>query len=376
MKLFTRFLLAFAGLGLVSGVALTTVARPNQISGNPVEIFQKNQYVLSEIISYALAPPKVGDRVIFSVGAYSEYIGIITDAKTVNGQDQYIIYSGPNKPWGVQRNAIRSKVYYPLVSASAVKEVLTDKKSYPDTTLSELTPTVIPTVSPISPAIRTTTTATPRPTFAAYIDGVAFVDENYNGIRESYEPGLKGEGINIYSMSGSVTLETHTVTNDDGYYKATVSHPAQFQPQLADLNLQYQYPVNAVITINASGEIKRRDFAMVPLGKQNPEVVGSGVIQGITFQDSNHNGVQDGGETGIHFYKINLYNESTNTQIATTTSGDDGSFTFLNLSLTSYRLEAYNPTGQYTITKSTATVGLSSNHTIDNSARLGVIKNY
>jgi len=384
MNLFARSLLALAGFGLVSGLALTTVAKPNQVTGTPVEIFHKDQYVLSEIVSYAVAAPKSGDRVIFFAGS-SEFIGIITDEKTVSGESLYVIYSGPNKPWNVQRSAIHAKVYYPFVSTEAVEKILTDKNNYPGTSFSALTPSptsgTVPTPTPTrsaaaTPTMKPANTPTPIPSFTAYIDGVAFVDENYNGVRESYEKGLMGKDINIYMMEPSVRLETRVITNDDGYYKATVHRAAQYQPQLGDLNMPYQYPVNALITISASGETKRRNFAMVPLGLHNPEVGGGGTIQGITFQDSNGNGVQDGAEAGIHFFKINLYNTSTNAQVATTTSGDDGSFTFSNLSLISYRIEAYNPTGQYTITKSTASVELSSSHTIDNSARIGVIKNY
>jgi len=236
--------------------------------------------------------------------------------------------------------------------------------------------TLPPTETPL-PTETPTPTLSPTPTpipFEAYIDGVLYVDNNYNDIRESYEKGLMGQDIIIWDIdSGSHTIRV--TTNDDGYYKAIIQYPGRYQPQTGDLNLKYQYPVTVVLEMTTSGETKRRDFAMIPLGKRNQEIVNEGVINGFVFEDKNQNGIKDGGEGGIHFYKINLSNASTNTSVGSISSEENGNFTFKNLPLGLYRIEAYNPTGDYTITKSEATVELNSGHTIDSSARLGVKRN-
>lgn len=367
------------GIIVLIGAALFSFLGIHQVVGNPVAPFTDKQYVLSENLTYRFQDPAIGDAVIFNGSGISSFIGIITSKDEQNGSAVYTIQSTSGKPWTVDRKDVSDKIWYPPVSDS---EITAPAAPTPVPTRSP-TPTPLPVLTP-TPTADTKPAATPKPTaavtgFKAYIDGVAYVDGNWNGTRDSFEEGLRGRDINIYDMSNSsnVTLAATAITNDDGYYKATVTHTGRYQPQLGDLNLNYQYPVIRTVLISKQGEIQRLDFGMVPRGLQNPETSsGQGTIQGVTFNDANRNGVQDGGESGIYFFKINLYRTSDNSQVATTVSGDDGSFTFSGLALTSYRIDAYNHSGQYTITKSSADVTLSATHTLDNTARLGMVKNY
>ena len=281
-----------------------------------------------------------------------------------------VLYASISLLTKIQKRLLSSRKTTSIASQSA--ELATLSTSSGQAPSATMTPTESPAPTE-TPVPTFTPTPTPIP-FEAYIDGVLYVDNNYNGVRETYEKGLMGQDIIIWDIdSGSHTIRVKT--NDDGYYKATIQYSGRYQPQTGDLNLQYQYPVNVILEMTTSGETKRRDFAMVPLGKRNQEIVNEGVINGFVFEDKNRNGMQDRNEGGIHFYKINLSSASTNTAVGSTASEDNGNFTFTNLPLGLYRIEAYNPTGEYIITKGEATVELNSGHTIDGSARLGVVKN-
>ena len=57
-----------------------------------------------------------------------------------------------------------------------------------------------------------------------------------------------------------------------------------------------------------------------------------GAIGDTVFEDTNGNGIQDNSETGISQVTVNLYDATdTNTVVATTTTGSDGSYVFNNL---------------------------------------------
>ncbi len=216
-----------------------------------------------------------------------------------------------------------------------------------------------------------------QPPFTATINGRVYVDQNNNSVKDAYESGLTGKDVTAYEINSSGAFKTTTaITNDDGYFTLKLAKLGTYQIQLGDLNLAYQYPPHPRATITKSNETKSADIRLIPLSVQHPEPgPNTGIIQGITFNDTNNNGTKDDGESGTDFFKLNLYN-SANTQVASTTSDSNGSFTYSNLPLDTYRIEAYNPSDQYTITKGTATVTLTADHTLDNTATLGVIKNF
>lgn len=222
--------------------------------------------------------------------------------------------------------------------------------------------------------------ATPTPSFSATIDGYLYFDENNNNNRESYEKGAMGKTIIAWEKTVTgVQFSASNITNDDGYFKIMVKKTGTYLVNLSssETSINYIDPANRQVIINKNLETQRVNIAWVPRGKSNQEQgPNEGVIQGITFSDDNRNGVKDNGENGIYFFKINLYKLSDNSFVSTTVSDNNGSFTFTNLTLTSYKIEAYNPSGQYTITKSSTIAALTQDHKLDNTAQLGVIKNY
>lgn len=239
-------------------------------------------------------------------------------------------------------------------------------------------PTIIPE-STISPKLLLSS-VTPTPSFSATIDGYLYFDENNNNNRESYEKGAMGKTIIAWEKTaGGVQFGASDITNDDGYFKIIVKKGGTYLVNLSssETSINYIDPANRQVAINKNLETQRVNIAWVPRGKNNQEQgPNEGIIQGITFSDDNHNGVKDGGENGIYFFKINLYKLSDNSFISTTVSDNNGSFTFTSLPLTGYKIEADNTGGQYTITKSSATVTLTQDHKLDNTVQLGVIRNY
>lgn len=244
------------------------------------------------------------------------------------------------------------------------------------------TPIIIVTIipEPTISQILSKPSVTSTPGFSATIDGYLYFDENNNNNRESYEKGAMGKTIIAWEKTSTgVQFAASNITNDDGYFKITVKKIGSYLVNLSssETSINYIDPTNRQVIVSKNLEMQRVNIAWVPRGKSNQEQgPNEGIIQGITFSDVNRNGVKDNGENGIYFFKINLYKLSDNSFVSTTVSDDNGSFTFTNLPVTNYKVEADNPSGQYTITKSSATANLTQDHKLDSAAQLGVIKNY
>src|SRR5207247_2575479 len=77
----------------------------------------------------------------------------------------------------------------------------------------------------------------------------------------------------------------------------------------------------------------------------------AGFFQGATigdlvFSDSNANGIQDAGESGIDGVTVKLLDSSNNT-LATTTTANGGVYSFTSLTPGSYSVEFVKPSGYF-----------------------------
>ena len=179
-------------------------------------------------------------------------------------------------------------------------------------------------------------------------------DANQNGIQNSGEVGINGVQLSL--MNGSTVVQTTTTgvgpANQLGYYQftgvcagtytvqVTGGVPANFTPTLTgqgtpstDSNPQ---PATVILATNSSSD-QTIDFGYYSTC--------SGSIGDFVWSDLNHNGIQDAGELGIAWVPVTLYDALGITQLATTTTGSLGNYSFGGLCAGTYTVVVAPPAG-------------------------------
>lgn len=198
-------------------------------------------------------------------------------------------------------------------------------------------------------------------------------DDDSDGIQDACEMGLTGINITLFDENGN-TLQT-TSTNANGYYSFTDLNPNTQYYIVAGTGGQFntttfQLNGNLFLTLNdigdgtnpdktdsdaqiagnqANGAFVNLPFVSVLTGEygfvsnsedfgfspdnQNP-IAGIG---GFVWQDSDEDGIQDGGEGGIEGVTVTL-NDNNDQPISSTTSDAFGNYFFPNISVGNYSL--------------------------------------
>jgi uncharacterized repeat protein (TIGR01451 family) len=181
------------------------------------------------------------------------------------------------------------------------------------------------------------------------ISGIVFDDADGDGIRDAGEPGLGGVTVSITSdgpdgipNTGDEVDET-VVTNPDGSYTVTSLPPG-------DYSVEATTPDGTEATTSNPEEIE--------LGANESESVQTGFapitgsIDGIVFNDLDGDGVKDAGEGGLAGVTLNLFGPGPDLifgtpddePIATTVSAANGTYSFEDVPVGSYRLDVVEST--------------------------------
>jgi uncharacterized repeat protein (TIGR01451 family) len=192
-------------------------------------------------------------------------------------------------------------------------------------------------------------------------------DTNGNGVQDPGEPGLAFVTLQLYRGSalvgttttngaGEYAFNRWNVTNgtadpaDDGL-KANTAYQirvAADQPALVGLR-----PTLANQGTGNAGELTDSDATATATGAVLDLTVGTdelypnydigyttaATIGNLVWHDANNNGVKDPTETGIPGVTVRLLNATGTTQVATTTTGADGSYLFTGLVPGTYVVE-------------------------------------
>lgn len=179
------------------------------------------------------------------------------------------------------------------------------------------------------------------------ISGTAFLDLNYNGLRDEDEPGYAG-----------VTVEAIKLSNGDSMGKATTDKNGDFRIENlrgGDYRLRAILPNDgSIFSFALEGEpdqvnrfsqrASRRENSIQPLtiasGGEVSALIGvarGASIRGTVFQDADYNGRRNGKEKAISGAKVRLLDESGNIVASATASGKGA-----------YELEGILP-GRYTL---------------------------
>ncbi|MYM26026.1 hypothetical protein GTP46_25690 [Duganella sp. FT135W] len=167
-------------------------------------------------------------------------------------------------------------------------------------------------------------------------------DTNGNGIQDSGEAGIVGVKVDLKDESGNIVKTTTTGT--DGKYSFTVD-PGKYSisvtaPTGMTATGQHSGADGVDSDVNASGQ---SDLVTLAPGQTNNDV-DAGFYKAVTlgdkvWYDSNRNGVQDSGETGVAGVKVILLDAAGNPTGATATTDASGNYSFTNLKPGTYSVQ-------------------------------------
>jgi Tol biopolymer transport system component/protocatechuate 3,4-dioxygenase beta subunit len=175
-------------------------------------------------------------------------------------------------------------------------------------------------------------------------------DLDADGVQDTAETGMPGVGVTLYNSAGALVATTTTDANGlylfdnlvPGDYAVNFTLPTNytFSPQDQATDDAADSDANAttgrtILTSLISGEDDPTwDTGMLLLA----------AIGDTVWDDTNYNGVQDSGESGVSGVRVRLNNAS-GSLIATATTDSSGHYEFIRLMAGDYRLEFTLPDG-------------------------------
>jgi CshA-type fibril repeat protein len=184
-----------------------------------------------------------------------------------------------------------------------------------------------------------------------------FLDKNANGIQDAEDnQGVANVNVKLYSEDNTLVAETKTTSTGQYLFRNLV--PANYY-------VVFDIPNNYTVSPQNQGTNESDDSDANPSGKtevvtlvggQDNKAVDMGLYQEAiklgdrVWYDTNKNGIQDSGETGVGDVKVTLYSTSNSEAIATTKTSASGIYLFDKLLAGEYYIIFTKPTG-YTITK-------------------------
>ncbi|WP_313891328.1 SdrD B-like domain-containing protein [Psychrobacillus sp.] len=205
------------------------------------------------------------------------------------------------------------------------------------------------------------------------IGNYVWIDANKNGIQDAGEPGIGGVNVKLYD-SGKNAIKT-TTTDSSGYYRFeglpqgtyyvqfTVPTDYKFTkseaatPENDSNKIDGNGMTDAIIIGPQSWRNETIDVGMVPLG----------TIGNYVWIDTNEDGIQDAGESGINGIDVKLYDSAKQLAKQTTTTdnaGQSGYYAFKGLPQGTYFVQFIVPK-DYKFTKSEAATSENDSNKID-----------
>ena len=163
------------------------------------------------------------------------------------------------------------------------------------------------------------------------IGDFVWMDENGNSVQDPGEPGIPGVSITL-NLNGEPIA--NTITNNDGEYVFVNLPAGDYTVTVGSgpTGTTLTTPNNVEVSLNEGQDYIDADFGFYQ--EPDPEL---GSIGDMVWYDTNGDGLQSPGETGIPGVTITLYDNNENV-IATDITNNSGTYSFDNL-----------PAGEYTV---------------------------
>ena len=180
---------------------------------------------------------------------------------------------------------------------------------------------------------------------ASTITGTVFTDANADGAQQSTDAGLGGQTVNLLNAAGTVVGTATTASN--GTYSITGVAPGSDTVQVVAPTGDKFSPAGTSTTLTDS-TVSARGNAAVTVTSGSSTAVNAGLyapasVTGTVFADSNADGVQEKGDTGIAGQTVEL--SSASGAVLTTTTASNGAYSFTGLTPGSYTVQTAAPTG-------------------------------
>jgi uncharacterized surface anchored protein len=188
----------------------------------------------------------------------------------------------------------------------------------------------------------------------ASLSQVVWFDADRDGRLDNGETGAAGVKVVLLDANGVAVPGATATTDADGHYQFTNLTPGKYSVQFDKSSLPAGYDFTSAAQggpggIGSDADTGTGKTAQVTLASGQDLTLRAGlVIQQATvgdrvWEDTNGNGVQDSGETGIVGVKVDLKDESGNI-VKTTTTGADGKYSF-TVDPGKYTVSVTAPTG-------------------------------
>jgi len=197
------------------------------------------------------------------------------------------------------------------------------------------------------------------PSPLASIGNFVWNDTNKNGVQDAGEGGESN--ISVTLLKDCSTNVGTTQTDGTGHYLFSGLDPANYCIEFSNL------PTDYVVTTKGAGgdRTKDSDVNSGTLKTDDTDLIASendmswdmGIynskasIGNFVWIDSNKNGQQDGGESGLKDFEVVLYSSNCSTKINTTTTDATGQYLFSNLDTGDYCIGVENIPSGYAITE-------------------------
>jgi protocatechuate 3,4-dioxygenase beta subunit len=158
------------------------------------------------------------------------------------------------------------------------------------------------------------TTAAPVAPLPSTVTGTVFNDVNGDGTQTTGESGLSGQAVTL--LNGTTTVAT-TTTAANGTYSFTGIAPGSYTVHVAQAAGKAFSTAGSTSVTTTSGS----SITAASIGEYVPATV-----SGTVFNDTNKDGTQETGETGLSGQTVTLLKGSA--IVATTTTGAGGTYSF------------------------------------------------
>jgi large repetitive protein len=188
----------------------------------------------------------------------------------------------------------------------------------------------------------------PPPVSPGSISGVVFREVDGSPGKGATDTPISGVTVTLLNAAGEVVATT--VTGTDGTYTFGSLAPGSYtvvETQPAGLSDAADYPGTGTtslagndriaVTVVAGGASTANNFSELA------PVAGTATVSGNVYADANNDGVRAPAEAGIAGVVVELLNPVTGAVVASTTTGADGSYSFVNVPAGNYSIRETQP---------------------------------